>query len=157
MVGLAPLALNGGHEGGLLAADEGTRTQLDLQVKGKVGAENMSAQQAALLGLPDGYAQVLYRHRVFRPYIHIALVRADGIGGNGHSLYNAVGVALQDTAVHKGPRIALVRVAADIFLHLPPISTGKFPLQARGKTRTAPAPQSAGQNGFNHIVRGHIS
>ena len=46
---LAALALDGGHQSGLLAAHKGAGAQLDVQVKAEIGAEDIFAQQ----GLTD--------------------------------------------------------------------------------------------------------
>ena len=84
--GLAPLALDGGHQGGLLAADKGAGAQLELHVKVKAGAEDVLAQQAVLPGLLDGDLQPLHRDGVLGADIDVALVGADGVAGDGHGL-----------------------------------------------------------------------
>ena len=48
---LAALAFDGGHQRGLLAADERAGAFLDLQVEGEAGAEDVLAQQAVLVRL----------------------------------------------------------------------------------------------------------
>ena len=57
--GLAALALDGGHQSGFLAADEGAGAQADVDVKVKAGVEDVLAQQAVLAGLLDGNLQAL--------------------------------------------------------------------------------------------------
>ena len=56
---------------------------------------------------------------IFRPAVDVALVGADGPGGDYHALQHGVGIGLQHAAVHEGPGVALVRVAEDVF-HLAP-------------------------------------
>ena len=112
--GLAAVALDGGHQRGLLAADEGAGAQAQLDIKVKAGAEDIVAQQAVFTGLLDGDLQTLDGDGVLGTDIDIALVRADGIAGNGHGLQHRMGVALQHGAVHERAGVALVGVAADI-------------------------------------------
>ena len=42
-LGLAPVALDGAHEGGLLAADKGTGAQAQFQIEVKAGVEDVLA------------------------------------------------------------------------------------------------------------------
>ena len=69
-----------------------------------------------LPGLVDGDLQALYRDGVLGTDIDIALVCADGIAGNGHGFDDDMGVALQNGTVHERAGVALVGVAADVFL-----------------------------------------
>jgi hypothetical protein len=68
------------------------------------------------LGLADGGLQPLHRQRILGADIDVALVGADGIGGDGHALEHPMGVGLQDGAVHEGAGVALVGVADDVLL-----------------------------------------
>ncbi len=114
--GLAALALDRGHQSGLLAADERAGAQADVDVKIKAGVKDVLAQQAVLTGLLDGNLQALDRNGVLGTDVDVALVGADGVAGDGHGLQHAVGVALQHGAVHERAGVALVGVAADILL-----------------------------------------
>ena len=58
---MPPLALHGLDEGSLLAADEGACADLDVQVAGEAGAQDVLPQQALAAGLLDGLAQPLHR------------------------------------------------------------------------------------------------
>ncbi len=89
--GLAAVALDGGHQRGLLAADEGAGAQAELDVEVEAGAEDILAQQAVFPGLLDGDLQALDRDGVLGADIDIALVGADGIAGDGHGLQHAWG------------------------------------------------------------------
>ncbi len=143
--GLAPVALDGGHEGGLLAADEGAGAQAQLDVEVEAGAEDVLAQQAVFTGLADGDLQPVDGDGVLGPDVDVALVGADGVAGDGHGLQHAVGVALQHRAVHEGAGVALVGVAGHV---LDPVGgggvVGELPLQAGGEAGAAPAPQAGG-------------
>ena len=92
--GLAALALDGGHQSGFLAADEGAGAQADVDVKVKAGIEDVLAQQAVLAGLLDGDLQALDGDGVLGADVDVALVGTDGVAGDGHGLQHAVGVAL---------------------------------------------------------------
>ena len=152
-MGLAALALDGGHEGGLLAADEGASTQAQLQIEGEAGIEDVVAKQAVLLGLLDGDLQTLDGDGVFGADVDVALLSADAVAGDGHGLNDAVGVALQYGAVHEGAGVALVGVAAD---ELHPVGgdgvVGELPLPARGEAGAAAATEAGGQNLVNDLL-----
>ena len=143
--GLAALALDGAHEGGLLAADEGARAHADLEVELEVGAHDVLAQETVLAGLLDGILQTLDGQRVLGPQVDVALLRADGIGADGHALDEAVRVALQDRAVHEGAGVALVGVADDV-LDVALGLAGELPLETGGEAGAAAAAQAAAQD-----------
>ena len=73
-LGLAALALDRGHQGGFLAADESAGAHADLDVEVEAGPEDILAQQAVVLGLFDGHAQALDGQRIFGPDIDVARV-----------------------------------------------------------------------------------
>ena len=114
--GHAPLALDGGDEGRLLAADEGARAFLYLYEEAHVRAEDVLAQEALSQELPYGVLQPLDRLRVLGPHVDVALLRADGVGADHHAFEHGMGVALEGAPVHEGAGVALVRVADDIFM-----------------------------------------
>ena len=154
-MGLAPVALDGGHEGGLLAADEGAGPQPQLQVEVEAALKDVLAQKPVLPGLSDGHLQPVDGDGVLGPDIDVALVGTDGVAGDGHGLDDAVGVPLQHRAVHKGPGVPLVGVAAD---KLHPVGAhgvvGHLPLPPGGEAGAAPAPEAGGQNGVDDLLGG---
>ena len=154
--GLAPVALDGGHEGGLLAADKGAGAQADVDIKVEAGAQDVFAQQAHLPGLADGHLEPLDGDGVLGPDVDVALLRPDGVAGDGHGLQHHVGVALQHRAVHKGAGVALVGVAADVLDPLG-LGRGKGPLLTGGEAAAAPAPQTGIQDALHHLLRGHLA
>ena len=134
-----PFALNGGHQGGLLAADEGAGPFLDVQVEGEVRPHDVVADEAVLSRLGDGAPEPFDRQGVFGAAVDVALVGAYGVGAQHHALYYRVGVALEERPVHERTRVALVGVADDVFfvtLGLP----AEFPFSARGKPAAASSP-----------------
>ena len=85
-MGLAPLALDGGHEGGLLAADEGAGAQADVDVEVEAGLKDVLAQQAVLPGLVDGHLEAVDGDGILGPDVDVALVAAGGERGDHHAL-----------------------------------------------------------------------
>ena len=152
-LGLAPMALDGTHQRGLLAADEGARAQAQLQVEVEAGFEDVLPQQAVFLCLTDGCLQAFDGDGVFRPHVDIALMGAHGVARDGHSLQNGMGIALQYGAVHEGAGVALVGVAADVF---DAVGTdrvvGELPLHAGGEARAAPAPEAGGLHRVDDLL-----
>ena len=151
---LAAVPLDGGHQRGLLAADEGAGTQAQLDIKGKAGAEDILAQKAVFPRLLDGDLQAVNGDGIFGADVDVALVGADGIAGDGHGLQHHVGVALQHRTVHKGAGVALIGVAADV-LHVARALPGKQPLLAGGEAAAAAAAQAAVLHDLDHLVGGH--
>ena len=89
--------------------------------------------------------------------VHITLRGADGIARDGHGFDDNVGVALQHAAVHKCAGVALVGVAAYIFLHIAAVARGKLPFAASGETCAAAAAQAGVQDRLDDVVRRHFS
>ena len=63
-----------------------------------------------------------------------------------------MGIPLQDGAVHKCPRVSLIRIAADIFL-IRFICRRELPFQSCRKSCAASSSQAAVQKDLNHILR----
>ena len=68
-----------GDQRRLLAADEGAGALLDLEREVPAAAEDVVAEEAALLGGRDGDAEALDGQRVLGAHVDVALVRADGV------------------------------------------------------------------------------
>ena len=150
--GHAPLSLDGGQQRGLLSAYKGAGSLFDLEMEGEVRAENVVAQQAQLLAVLNGFAQVLHGQRVFGPGIDIALVRADCKSADDHSLHHEMRVPLEEGAVHERPGVALIGVADQVF-RVPGRGPGEPPLAAGGKAGAASTPNA----GILHLVYDLIS
>ncbi|MPM75997.1 hypothetical protein SDC9_122992 [bioreactor metagenome] len=149
------MPLDGGHERGFLAADEGARAQPQLKVKAEAGVEDVAAQQAVVPGLGDGDFQPLDGDGVFRADINVSLAGAHGIAGDGHGLQHTVGVALQHGAVHKRAGVALVGVAGHEFYPvLAGCVGGELPFQAGGEACAAPPADAALLDGVDDLLRG---
>jgi hypothetical protein len=153
--GLAPPPLNGRNESRFLAAHEGPSPDPKLHVEGKIRVENPRPKEAKLSGLGDGHFQALYGQWVFRAHVDVALFRADGVGGDGHALEDAVGIALEDRPIHEGAGVALIAVADHVFWVSLGLPHG-LPFFARGEARAAPAPQAGTADLGNDLLRGHL-
>ena len=155
--GLAPVSLDRGHQGSLLAAHESAGAQAQLNVKGKAGAQDVSAQKAVFSGLSDGDLQPLDGDGVLRPDIDVALAGSHGVAGDGHSFNDGEGIPLQHGAVHEGAGIALVGVAADILYPIAALGLiGKLPLHTGGEAGAAPAPQAGLLQAVDDFLRGRL-
>ena len=148
------MAFDGGHQRSLLAADEGAGAQAQLNIKGKAGAEDIVTQEAVFTGLLNGDLQTVDGDGVLGTDIDIALVRANGVAGNGHGLQHHMGVALQHGAVHERAGVALIGVAADI-LHIALALPGKEPLLPGGEAAAAAPAQAAVLDGLDDLIGGH--
>ena len=154
--GLAALALDGGHQSGLLTADEGAGTQTQADIKAEAGAENILAQQAILMRLPDSRLQMGDSQRILRTNINITLIGTDGIAGDGHGLQHRMGVAFQNRAIHECAGVALIGVAADVLLHVAAVAGSELPLHAGRETCAAAAADAGIQHRLNDLVGGHL-
>jgi len=149
------LALDGCGQRAALAADECARAAVDVQMEGKVRAQNVVPEQAQLLIPGDGDAQALDCQRILRADVDVALVAAGGERGDHHALDDRMGVALHDGAVHERAGVALVAVADHILLALG-LAADAVPLSARGKARAAAAAQSGIEDLTADVLVGHL-
>ena len=93
-------------------------------------------------GLLDGLAQTLDGQRILRADVDVHVARADGPRADEHALDQAVGVGLDDGAVHERAGIALVGVADEVLVLALGVAGG-VPLEPGGEARAA-APGQAG-------------
>ena len=147
-------SLDGGHQGGGLAADKGAAPPDHREVDLPAAAHHAVAQDAPLLSGGNGGPYVLHRQGVLVPDVEEPLLRADGQGTDGHALQHTVGVALQNGAVHKGPRVPLVAVAGHVLgEHV--VARRCAPLPPGGKARAPPAPEAGGVHLIQNFLRRH--
>ena len=149
---LAALALDGGHERGLFAADEGAGTLGDLDVEVEAAVEDVLAQQAVFVAGRDGQVEALQSQRILGAAVDVAFVGADGAGPDHHAFEHGVRVALDDGPVHERAGVALVGVAEDVLLVALGLG-GELPLEAGGEAGAAAAAQAALLD-LGHDVRG---
>ena len=153
--GQAALALDGGGQRAALAADKSARAAVDVHMEGELGAQDVVAQKAQLLGLSDGIAQALDGQRILGADVDIALARPAGARRDHHALDHAVGVTLHDASIHERARIALVAVADDVFLRLL-LPLHLRPLAAGGESSAPAAPQAGFRDLVDNLVAGHV-
>ena len=75
------------------------------------------------------------------------MIGADGVAADQHALDDAVGVALEDGAVHERAGVALVGITDDVLL-VAGLVVGGLPLHAGGEARAA----AAAQAGLLHLL-----
>ena len=137
----ATLALERFDKGGLFSAHKRAGTGLYPQGAAKVAAADVVAQVAALGCVFDGLCQAHDGQRVLGAHVDDALACADAVGADEHALDEAVRVAFDHGAVHKGAGVALVRVADKVLLVALGVACGT-PLKGGGEARAATAAQS---------------
>jgi hypothetical protein len=127
---------------------------LDDDVEIGHAAQDVGPQQACLPALADGVLQTPDGQGIFRAAVDVAFGGADGVGRDQHPLDHPEGVALQHRPIHKGARVALVRVADEVLLggrHF----EGDLPLLPRGEARSTPAAKPGLDHEVAHLAWGH--
>ncbi len=109
-----------------------------------------------LAGLLEGDAQVLHRQGILVTNVDVALVRADCIRADDHSLDHGVGIALHQRAVHERARVSFVAVGDHVFDVALRVSC-VFPFAAGGKAGAAATAQPRLLDFFDHLFGGHRS
>jgi len=138
--GFAAATLNGGDQCRFLSANKRAGPALERELKGKVSAQDLLAQQSQFVGLSNGGFQPVNGQRIFLPTIDETLARAHGETGNGHALNHRVRIAFQNGPVHERAGVTFVGVADDI-LHVAGGFAAQLPLEAGGKAAAAAAAQ----------------
>jgi len=92
---------------------------------------------------------------IFGPAVDVAVMGADGLGGDDHAFEDRMGIRLQDAAIHESAGIALVGVAEDVF-DVAGGGGGEFPFQARGEAGPAAAAKAGIEDFFHDLVGGHL-
>ena len=95
--------------------------------------------------------------RVLSSYVYVALICADSVTCDSHSLQNNVGVALKNGTVHERARVALVGIAAYVFL----IGVGndvpcQLPLHACGESAAAPSAEAGIKDSLDNVLGLHF-
>ncbi len=145
---------NAGDERGLLAANKRPRALLDHEVEREAGAEDVLAQQRQRAHLRHRPAQALDCEGILRADVDVAVICADGVGGDAHPFEHGVRIALENRAVHESAGVALVRVADEV-LFRSGRGAAEFPLLRRRKPAATAAAQPRTQNFVDHILGLH--
>ncbi len=153
--GHAAFSLDGGEQGGFLAADEGTRAFDDAEVQRELAAEDILAEESAFAAIGDGGPDAFDGEGILCADIEHAFVGADGLGGDDHSFEYAIGEGFEDHAIHEGAGVAFVAVADDIFEAAGGIA-GQFPFLAGGETGAASAAEAGMFDEFDEVEIGLI-
>ena len=127
-----------------------------MEVERKAGTQDIVAQQTILLRPGDGHLESLDGQGILGAAIDVALPGADGIATDDHPFQQAVGIALDNGAIHKGPWVPFVRVAHDI-LGVPRSASGELPLESGDKAGPTPPAQPGKFDLFEHLLPCHRS
>src|SRR5579884_1042620 len=152
---LASLALDAGNERSLLATDEcsGPQAQVNMETEGR--AQDAISNQFRALRLPNSRLQPFDCQGIFRANVDVSFVSSDSIGGYCHAFQYAMGVAFQNAAVHERAGITLVGVADHKFTRPASLGNGA-PLQASGIARATATTQTTARDLINDLARCQI-
>ncbi len=113
---LTSLALDRSHKSGLFSADKCARAETNVKIKIKTLAEDVFAQKSVFSRLIYGDSETLNCNGVFRADVDISLCGADSVARDSHSFDYNMRVAFKHRTIHKRAGVALVGVAAYVFL-----------------------------------------
>ena len=65
-----------------------------MHAEGKIRTQNIIAQKPRVFRLFNGDFQAVYRNRIFRAHVEIAVLRADGVARNHHTFDYGKRIAL---------------------------------------------------------------
>ena len=153
--GFAALAFHRVDQSSLFTADESAGTVAELDVEVEASAEDVVAEEAVFASLVDGYFQTLDGEGIFGADVDQTFAGTDGVAADGHSLDDAVGVALKDGTVHKGTGVTLVGVADDVLL-VGFVLGAEFPFETCGEASTAAAAETGGLHFGDNLLGGHL-
>ena len=153
--GLAALAFHRVDKGGLFAADESTGTVAELDIEVEAAAEDVLAEEAVFAGLLDGDLEAVDGEGIFGTDVDETLGGADGVAADGHSFDDAVGVTLEDGAVHEGAGVTLVGVADDVFL-VGLVFGAEAPFDAGGEACAATAAEAGLGDLVDNLLGSHL-
>ncbi|MFM1944516.1 MAG: hypothetical protein RI897_3498 [Verrucomicrobiota bacterium] len=139
--GLAAAAFDGGEQGGFFAADEGAGADADFDIEVKSCIEDIFTDEGLGAGLFDGEFESFDSEGVFGADVEEAFLGTDGVGGDGHTFDDAVGVTFEDAAVHEGAGVAFVAVTDDVFF-VTDVFIDCFPFEAGGVAGAAAAAEA---------------
>ena len=152
---LAAVPFDGCHESRLFAADKRARAETDIEIEIKARIKDIFAEQAVFTRLFDRDSQALHRDRVFRTHIDVTLIGTDRICRDRHCLDDRMRIAFENGAVHERAGVALVGVAADVFLFADGILC-KLPFPARREARAAAAAKPGFGDHIDDVLRRHF-
>ena len=116
----------------------------------------MLAQNTGGPCLIDGISQAFHGDGILRAHVDVTLGSADGVTAQHHTFDDAVGIALQQAAVHKCARIALVGVTDHELAPVPGHGLhARLPLHARGEACAAAAPEARVLDNGHHVLLTH--
>ncbi len=146
--GNAALAFEGLHEGGFFADFVGSGAGLGDDLKLRLAAEDILAQEAFCMGICDGLLPTdLKQVAVLAAQVDEAHLGADSEAGDDGAFNDRVRVVQEDQVILAGAGLGLVAVDQDVF-GLGRLLGDERPFQAGWKARAAASAQAA----FLHLV-----
>ncbi len=153
--GPAAFPLDGTDERGFLAADEGPRTDAEIDTEVESRFENPVAKKSLLFRMLNRQPQPFDGKRIFGADVDVPLVGPHGIAGDRHSLKHPVRVSFKNAPVHECARIPFVGVAHNILLLICRLADDP-PFQSRGIPRTSASAKTALPYLVDDFARSHL-
>ena len=138
----------------LFAADVGSVAMMRMQLEMKTLTQNILAKKTCSTGLVKGLLKPLVGREDFAMNVVVAHRNTHGIGRNGHTLDEHMGVVAKDVTVFEGAWLALVGITDQILLNRK-LCGHEAPLQSSWKARTPASAQRRGLDLGNDLFLGH--
>lgn len=152
--GIATLAFEAFEQGGLLAADVGTRPDLHVAIVVEAAAENVLAEQSGGVSLVNRLFEDAQDVEILAPNVDVRSPCPQRKAAGYHPFDEQVRDALHQVAVLESAGFALVGIADEVAWHSLRLGQ-EAPLHARREARTAPAPQAGLLHLLHNGIRGH--
>lgn len=144
---IGALAFEGFQQAGLLTANIGAGTLMDIDVEVEAGAEDVFAEKTFGAGFFDGVPDDLGRFGKFAADIDIGEVNIRGKGGDGEAFDELVRVLVEDVAVLECTRLGFVSIDDDVVVFAV-VVFDEAPLGSGGEAGSASAAQVGS---FHHV------
>ena len=154
MAGEGPSSFDGGDQGRLFSRNKCSRAADDLQIEVETRPEDVLAEQAVILRLPDRDAHALDGQGVFVADVDETPLRPDRFRADDHPLDDGMRIGFQDGPVHERARVALVAVADEIFRQTR-LAPAEGPFPPGGKAGAAASPEARVGDLGDDFVRRH--
>ena len=126
-----------------------------MQLETEICTQDILSQQTIFLGLLDSPLQPRYRQRILSATVDVTFSSADGISTKCHTFQQAMGITLNNGAIHEGPGVTFVSVTDDI-LDIARSLGSKLPLEARQEACTTSTTEPRIFYLLNDLIWGHF-
>lgn len=141
--GIGAFAFEGFEKAGFLAADVSTCALVDIDVEVESGAKNIGAQEAGFAGFADGLCDDAGGVGEFAADVDVGEFDAEGVGGNGDSFEELVGILVKDVAVFEGARFGFVAIDDEV-VGFAVIGPEEAPFDSGGESGSAASAEVGG-------------